>query len=80
MMEDILPDDFLPVGVPQYDVGIESDRDRALPRIKAVHFGMVGRGQRHELVGRNAARDDALAPQNRKARLDAGDAVRQGRG
>src|SRR6185312_5835658 len=38
------------VGIPDREVGVRADGDRALARIEAVEPCVVGRGQRHELL------------------------------
>src|SRR5260370_17889 len=76
VMHELLADDLLAVRVPQHEVGVEPDRDRALVRIEPVHLGVVGRSERDELVGGDAALDHALAPENRQPRLPPGNPVR----
>ena len=43
-------DGLAAVRVPQRDVGVETDPDRALLRVEPIHLGVVGRGQLHELA------------------------------
>ena len=75
VVHDRLADRLASVRVPQHDVGVEADADRALLRIEAIHLGVVGRSQRDEFVDRDAALDDALRIEDRQPRFDAGNAV-----
>ena len=47
-----LPDRLRQLRVPERDVGVEADADRALARIEAVDLGVVGRGQLDEFLQR----------------------------
>ena len=64
------------VRIPQGDVGVEADADRALLRVEAVELGVVGRCQLDEVLQRDAPLRDAFREQDRQPRLDARDAVR----
>ena len=62
--------------IPDRDVGVGADRDRALARVQAVHARVVGRGERDELVERQAPLHHAFGEQERQAHLEPGHAVR----
>src|SRR6266513_591041 len=75
IMQHRIVDALFNFGVPDGDVGIGSDRDRALARVQAVHAGMVGRGERYELIDAEAFLQHALGKEDRQAHLDTGHAV-----
>ena len=63
------------VRVPQREVGVGADGDRAFARIEAEQPGGVDRGQLHELVQRDAAGHDALGVQHGHQRFQIGDTL-----
>src|ERR1700758_1777667 len=75
VVHNFLADDFLAIGVPEHDVSIETNGDRSLPRIEAVHLGVIGRGQRHKLICGDSSLHHAFAPQYWQARFDARDSI-----
>ena len=64
------------VGVPDHEVGVAADRDRALAWIESVELRGVGRRQRDESVDVDALAQHALGEQERQPRLESRDAVR----
>src|SRR5260221_1117759 len=63
-------DALLDFGIPDGDVGVRTDRDRALARVQAVHARMVGRAERDELVDAEPSLQHAFGKENRQAHLD----------
>ena len=63
------------VGVPDHDVGVAADPDRALARVQIEDLGGIGGGQADEVLGGEAPGVDAFVPQHRHAVLDPGGAV-----
>jgi hypothetical protein len=68
-------DDRLARGIPDGDVGVAADRDRALLRVEAVELRVVGRGQCDEFVEAEPALLHAFGEEEGKAQFEAGDAV-----
>ncbi len=64
------------LGIPHDDVGIGTDRDRALAREDVENLRGIRRRYRDELVHRQPAGVNAVRPQYLHAVLDAGGAVR----
>src|SRR6516225_169669 len=75
-MHNFLADDFLAIGVPKHDVSIETNGDRSLLRIEAIHLGVIGRGQGHKLICGDSSLHHTFAPQYWQPRFDAWDAIR----
>ena len=75
-MHKVLANGFLAIGIPKHDVGVEAHADRPLLRVHPVHLRVVGRGQRDEFVGRDAAFGNALTPEDLQTRLHARNAIR----
>ena len=74
-MQQVLRDGHGAVGVPQYQIGIGTHGNRAFLRIEAVNLGVVGRGQRDELLQRDAAFRHAFREQDRQPCFDTGNPV-----
>ena len=63
------------LGIPHHDVGVGADADRALARVDVEDLRGVGRGDPHELVGRQPAGSHAIVPEDRHAIFHAAGAV-----
>ena len=61
--------------VPQDQVGIGADLQRALARVEVEDLRGVGAGQRDEVIDRQLAAAHPFVPEHRHAVLDAGGAV-----
>ena len=65
-----------PLRVPDREIGVGPDRDRALLRVQAVDPGRVGAAERDEALEVDPALGDTFGEQKRQAQLDPGNAVR----
>ena len=75
VMHNFLADDFLAIGVPKHDVSIETNGDRSLLRIEAIHLGMISRGQGHKLICGDSSLHHTFAPQYWQPRFDSWDSI-----
>src|SRR6516164_8911903 len=76
VVEQVIRDRDLLVRVPNGEVSVGANRDRSLARIKAVHLGGVGRGQRDELAEVDAPLANSGREEKRQTRLEARNPVR----
>ena len=63
--------------IPDHEIGVGADRDRALARIDVEDAGDVGRGHRDEFFLGQPPGIDARGPQHRQAVLEPAGAVRE---
>src|SRR5262249_49792890 len=64
------------VGIPDREIGVAADRDRALARVKAVKLRGIRGGQRDEFWKIDAPLTDPFRKEKRRAYFEAGHAVR----
>src|SRR5215470_9016048 len=76
VVQNLLADGGLAVGVPDGDVGVGADGNSALAWMQPVHLGVIGGAQGHEVIEADAALHHTLREQNWKPRLHARYAVR----
>ena len=75
LLQDVVGDGDVFIGVPKGQVGVRANGDGALLRVHAVKLGVVGGRQCDKAIEVDAALLHALGKQDRQAGCDARDAI-----